>query len=427
MKENNVAQTRLLGQDSNGVGSIQEQLIAYGDALNSLSNTAPSGSDFENHVRQVLVAREAVARTLRGAEEHYRVVTADELKKLHELDQQLKASALIITTAVGPSKLGSWRESLGIPPIAWWWSLSDLVPQEKSILATVFKYLLWILIAISLSFILEIVKRFLSGGTDLPSTVLQGLLAFLATGTVVQGARQFIEKASTKGERKSFLSQRALIGTVITLTAVALLMEWARPKVAVIYNDKGVDLYEKKQLSSAIEKYQRAISLEPKYAQAHFNMGNAYEDVLNYDKAIVEYESAIMADQEYYRPYNNIARLYIVYRNEPLKALRLIDTALTLSIDPEDDATQVKYRLYKNRGWANLTLKNYRQAKADLEQALGFVSNGADAHCLLAQVLEEQKDQSSAVQWALCKTLADQQKGDVEVHWSGLAVEKVKE
>jgi len=211
------------------------------------------------------------------------------------------------------------------------------------------------------------------------------------------------------------------------LVIVAAVMEWSRPRVAVIYNDQGAELYKQKQLTKAIEKYTRAISLNPSYAQAHYNMGNAYEDVLNYDKAMSEYELAIMADQDFYRPYNNIARLYILYRNEPLKALRLIDKALPLNIDPEDDATSVRYRLYKNRGWANLLLKNYKQAKIDLDQALNLVANGADAHCLMAQVLDAQTDASAVGEWTLCSVLAEQQKDQTEANWSGLAREHLKE
>jgi tetratricopeptide (TPR) repeat protein len=350
-----------------------------------------------------------------------------ELKRLADLDEQLKARAKAITLAVGRRRLNDWREALCAPPAAWWWSLHERVPDERPISATIIDYLLWILIAVLFSFILEILRRFLRGGTDLPSTVVQGLLALLATGTVVQGVKQFVVGSSTKPDRlKGYFTRRVLISAVAALVALSLLMEWARPKVAGIYNNQGAELYEKRQLTYAIQKYQRAISLEPAFAQAHFNMGNAYEDVLDYEKAIGEYELSIMSDHAFYRPYNNLARLYILHRGQPLKALQMVDAALALPVDPQDDEKAVKYRLYKNRGWANLGLKNYQQARVDLERALEFVSNGADARCLMAQVLDAQKDAAADGEWVLCKTLADQQPGEAEANWSGLALERMK-
>jgi tetratricopeptide (TPR) repeat protein len=428
MKQNKQTVTSPSREESSAGDEISDRIIAYDEALKTaLDNLHVSDKDLESHVRDTLIARDSVAQSQVDADQRQKIINSDDLKKLAELDRQLKADAKKIVSAIGRPKLKDWREAIGAQQAAWWWSLDDRVPSERSTPTIVLNYVLWIMIAIALSFILEIVRRFLNGSTDLASTVLQGLLALLATGTVVQGARQLIAQSSLKAGQSGYLTQRTLTVAVVILVGVAALMEWGRPKVAVIYNDKGVELYEQKQLTKAIEKYQRAISLDPSYAQAHFNMGNAYEDVLNYDKAISEYELAIMADQDFYRPYNNIARLYIIYRNEPLKALPLLDKALTLHIDPQDDPTAIKYRLYKNRGWANLLLKNYKQAKVDLNQALSLVANGADAHCLLAQVLDGQKDASALGEWTLCKILADQQKEEPEPNWSGLAREHLKD
>jgi tetratricopeptide (TPR) repeat protein len=416
MKENSVSDTltpRL--PDIN----MHEQVIAYCDALEATEkDDGSSGEVFESCIRRTLTARHAVAQGLAIEGEWAQPIDAEDLKNLAEADQRLKKMAPVIVNSIGHPKLAAWREAIGAPTTAWWWWPENQIPGP-SLRLKIIKVLLGLLIAIAFSFILEIVRRFLSVGTDLPTVVLQGLLALVATGTIWQGARLFIEKAT--------IPMRKLVVVVIILVALAFVFDRLRPRVARMYNDRGVELYESNHSLSAVEKYQRAISLEPAYAQAHFNLGNAYEDVLSYDKAIVAYEAAIAADRNFYRPYNNLARLYLVYRTEPLKALALIDTALALTIDPEDDPIQVKYRMYKNRGWANLVLKNYKQAKNDLEEALELVSDGADAHCLMAQVLEAQQDSSSAARWVLCKTLADQQAGQVEVMWSGLALERIKE
>lgn len=422
-KDNSTTKTQQTVLTDGRAGDMHVLLSAYEAAMSSMLD-GDAGGEIEARVRRVLVSREDLARLLGGEDGKGRTISADELARLANLDEKLKGQARSIVLALKRQKLDGWRDSLGAPPSAWWWSLQDRV-AERRLGSTLITYLLWLLIAVSLSFILEILRRFLNADTDLPSTIIQGLLALLATGTVVRGVKQFVDNASEKNAGRPFnLSRRTLAVAAVALMALAALMEWARPHAAHIYNDQGAELYEKKQLTDAAQKYRRAISLEPAYALAHYNMGNVYEDVLDYDKAMAEYESAIMADQSFYRPYNNLARLYIIHRDQPLKALELVDKALLLKVDPKDDASEIRYRLYKNRGWANLGLKNYQQAKADLERALEVTPNGADANCLMAQVLDAQKDQAAAGQWTLCKALAEQQPESTEVDWAGRALEQ---
>src|SRR5205823_14189127 len=110
------------------------------------------------------------------------------LGRIIELDQKLRKDAKRVNAIARRFDLAEWRESIRPPDGAWWWRL-DLHPSakprfiSKGVLLT---GLGWILIAISLSFILEVVRRFLSTGADVPSTVLQGLLALLVGSTIIQ-------------------------------------------------------------------------------------------------------------------------------------------------------------------------------------------------------------------------------------------------
>jgi superkiller protein 3 len=54
---------------------------------------------------------------------------------------------------------------------------------------------------------------------------------------------------------------------------------------ALEYNDTAVDCYEKGNFDKAIECWQKAIELEPDFAEAFFNMGMAYETKGNKSKA----------------------------------------------------------------------------------------------------------------------------------------------
>jgi tetratricopeptide (TPR) repeat protein len=199
------------------------------------------------------------------------------------------------------------------------------------------------------------------------------------------------------------------------------------PAFARYYNDHGVRLQRDSQISSAIEQFQRALSLNPDYAEAHYNLATAYEEVLEYDKALSEYQRAIEADDQFSDAYNNLARLYILRRNDPASALTLLDVALErdLGLD-QTQQLRVRYSLLKNRSWAYLDLKYYGLATADLREALVLRTDGAAAHCLLAQVLEAQSDSKAALaEWEACLRYA---KGDlVEASWLGLARERVNQ
>lgn len=403
---------------------------AYEVTLNAVA-TAPAempADEFAAAVRQALLARDRVDCLVRANYKRNQPPSPEELRRLAALDRTLKNRAKRIVAVVGRETLADWRASVCPPDTAWWWSLHDLVPQHRSLGDTNLTVFSWILIAVAVSSILEILRRFISGGTDLPSTVVQGLLGLVAGGTVVQWARQFVEGGQRGGGLKILASHRARLTAVVVLVLIASVMEWARPRVAHLYNDWGVRLYENGNLTAAIEKYQRAINLEPTYAVARFNIANAYEDVLDFEKAMAGYRSAILADGELYAAYNNLARLYIVQRKDHIGALKLLDTALELQIEGEPEIREyIRYVMHKNHGWANLGLKNYVKAKEDLRQALRLRSDGAEAHCLLAQVLEEEKDAAGAASnWRACGELAVAQSNEIEPQWAGLVLEKLK-
>jgi len=83
----------------------------------------------------------------------------------------------------------------------------------------------------------------------------------------------------------------------------------------------------------------------------------------------------------------------------------------------------VKYALLKNLGWAQLELQNYSEAKSLLQDAIALDSTKAPAYCLLAQVLESQKEEALTT-WNSCLAYADPGKPD-EYLWLSIAREKI--
>lgn len=66
-----------------------------------------------------------------------------------------------------------------------------------------------------------------------------------------------------------------------------------QPYSAVILNSYGSVLTQSGKAPKAIEAYERALSLQPNYAQARFNLAEAYE-ALNPKRAIQEYETFLI-------------------------------------------------------------------------------------------------------------------------------------
>jgi tetratricopeptide (TPR) repeat protein len=441
--------------------TVGAAISLYEDAINNLllkqnGSARSRNDDDELKVMKVLVARDQIEHQMSG-----QPITVDILTRIAQQDRRLKESVKAINNIVGRSTLTSWRESRQPPESAWWWSLElqETEPWYKLAL-TIF---LWVCIAMALSFIVELVRRFVSSGVDIPSTILQGWLGFLVGSTIFQFAKQVAEVRSRQSNEKSASSKlrtRLILAVIIVLTALA--MEYFRPTVAYYYSNKGV--YERAggQPSSPIESYQRSINLKPDDAIAHYNLASAYEAILEYEKAESEYLSAIRWNDQLYIVYPRLARLYILRRKDPANALRLIDTGLEkLDLLEQDERAlaalndqerqeikkswqRTRFALWKDRGWAELNLEHYGQAENALKKALEIRKDGAAALCLLAQVLEQkarkletqpgkaqslkaQKAKDEAIfQWEQCIANSNLQKDEIEPDWLSLAHERTE-
>ena len=154
------------------------------------------------------------------------------------------------------------------------------------------------------------------------------------------------------------------------------------------------------------------------YAEAHYNLANAFEDIPDYDKALEQYQQAINIDPTFYPAYNNLARLYIMRRQDYAAALRLLDRAM--SLHPQEPSVQ--YTLYKNYGWASLRLGQFGQAERYLSLAERMDSSRGSAHCLRAKLLETQARKAEALpEWESCVAYSNDD--EVEPEWRNEAHE----
>jgi tetratricopeptide (TPR) repeat protein len=210
-------------------------------------------------------------------------------------------------------------------------------------------------------------------------------------------------------------------GLALLVLLIMLALRLSLPVFARTYNDRGVRLQLAGRITSAIDSYERAISLAPDYALAHYNLGSAYEEILQYDQALVEYQTAIQNDPQLYLAYNNLARLYMLQKRDYASALHLLERGLALN--PSEPA--VRYSLLKNRAWAYLALELPGLAGADLRQALALRPDGAAAYCLLAQMLEAAGRPADALPaWEKCVANCAPAE-NVEPDWYATARERV--
>ncbi len=172
---------------------------------------------------------------------------------------------------------------------------------------------LFFIISVCLTIVIS--RRFLAYTPDIYGFLISFLLCLfcLSEGSIfTRGGQHWIERgfARFKTKPKSFSRWR------VTFTLVGFLIIGAfyltLPVIAQnYYHRRAAQLQQAGNLYAAIRSYERAISLDPGYAAAHYDLASAYEDVLEFEKALGEYRAAIRLDPKSYLAYNNLSHLYL--------------------------------------------------------------------------------------------------------------------
>jgi Tfp pilus assembly protein PilF len=245
-------------------------------------------------------------------------------------------------------------------------------------------------------------RRLFGGSADTGSilgTTLQAFLAVMAGGTFTAAGREFARKLF-KSVRLRTPSPEYVALWASSFFFVCILAIWqlAPNSLSTAYNWRGLRL-ESQSLSEAAEAYQHAVSLWPKNADAHYNLGRVYEKSLKSNEAVGEYQQAASINPKYVLAFSNTGRLLIL-DGKLTEALRMLDAGVAGSSgDPYEDVP-----LFKNRGWANLELGFLKDAESDLKHSLELKRTAA-AECLLAKTYMRAKDEANAKRmWELFRT-----------------------
>ena len=78
------------------------------------------------------------------------------------------------------------------------------------------------------------------------------------------------------------------------------------PKSAILLNIQGVLLKDLGQLDLSIEAYRKALAINPDYADAHYNTGNAFKDQGKLEEAREAYKKVLAINPDYAEAHNNI-------------------------------------------------------------------------------------------------------------------------
>ncbi len=109
-------------------------------------------------------------------------------------------------------------------------------------------------------------------------------------------------------------------------------------------NNMGLAYHNKGDYQKAIEHYQKAIELFPSYSPCYENLARAYEAINKWEPAIEAYKKSINYDPGYPASHLNLARLYLRLNraNEAVRELKI-----TAEIDPKGRYGMEARRLLK--------------------------------------------------------------------------------
>ncbi len=157
--------------------------------------------------------------------------------------------------------------------------------------------------------------------------------------------------------------------------------------VPVAHNNLGV-LYDRQGLhDKALEEYEKALAINPSFADAHANLGVAYKRRGNYEKAIEEYQKALAGNPNMAEARTNLG---LAYYHQGMYDKAVAEYQKALNIDPLLAVAQYNLGMaYYALGMHDKTLEAYTKAVA-------INPSFAEAHYKLGLTYYEKKNYALA-------------------------------
>jgi tetratricopeptide (TPR) repeat protein len=284
-------------------------------------------------VLDVLTARNAVQAAL---EDKSQPNPGRLIRAVKELDARLKTQTNYINQV---TKLAEWQAILNPPQKEWWWLLDPITPKPwRDRFDWLWRFSSLILLTASLAFVADISTRVLSGGPDLAGVfgvIVPTVLTLLAgQGALTQNGREGIEYVLT-----SFKVDKSLWDEFICLAAGLLLgsliLFWySLPLIADKHYIKlGDKAYEAGLFIPAEKNYNRALKLNPENTEVYYKLGELYQELPDYNKAIENYEIAWKGN--HLKAADEISSLYLKQKkyNQADEWLKIVLEPLKILLD----------------------------------------------------------------------------------------------
>ena len=142
------------------------------------------------------------------------------------------------------------------------------------------------------------------------------------------------------------------------------------PQYANAYSNRGIVYAKIGKYDNAIADFNKVIELKPKYAEVYANRGNVYSKIGNYDSAIADYNIAIKIKPDFPEVLNNRG-IYLINLNRIDESLRDFNKAIELN----PQFTEA----YFTRGSAYAKIGKYDNAIADFNKAIELNPQYANA------------------------------------------------
>ena len=160
------------------------------------------------------------------------------------------------------------------------------------------------------------------------------------------------------------------------------------PTDAKTYHQSGNDYYEKGDYDRAIENYNMAILLNPVFSEAYFNRALSYYQLKNFDKSVSDYTKAVELDPHNPIIYNNRGDAY--YRKQDFQsAVKDYDKAISLNPN--------YLKAFYNRGLSYASIEEYEKAVDDFSKVVELKPDFAEAYHLRGLAREYAGEMGSAV------------------------------
>jgi tetratricopeptide (TPR) repeat protein len=154
------------------------------------------------------------------------------------------------------------------------------------------------------------------------------------------------------------------------------------PRNPIYLNKLGIALHQQAALTIALKYYERAVKVDPKYADAENNVGTIWYQRKKYEKAIKAYQKAITMRSDMAVLYSNLGYAYFGDKKieQAISAFRQ-----ALAIDPQlfehngaRGGSVLQDRSVENRGQFDYMLaKSFAQA-GDIERCLHYLRKAKD-------------------------------------------------